>query len=659
MRRRETAADRLSDGAARATTNCPYSATLRASACGVVGQRAIAGENRDGEPGYVHIVDCATGAEGPGMSVEVGWSKNPNAKVNWPGGPVSGIIVPDRVSPDAAGCCERAARPRAEQGADVTDSPITPGGHRGYAATWFSLALAALVIYGLAVRKHLEGSAKAMSGEQHVLPNGLTRRGRALPGAETVALGLYATVGSRSEPAQLGGLAHLVEHMVFKGAGGARHARARRGRSRMSAASSTPGPRATRRCFTAGRSPRDLPLVAELIADLVRAPHFDEDHLEREKQVILSELGESVDSPDDLVHDHLFEAAFDGPADRPPRARHRSEHCARSRAQDCCDWLEQQFVPSRLVLAASGKVDPSKCSKLAERLFGDMGLAKCRAVEPAHFTGGVRNDRRSFEQAHWCLAFRGLAGGATRAIRRSRCSCRRSAAERRRGCSRSFARSAASLIRSMPGARHSRIPGWSASAAPPSAAARPNRCSWRVKCSRDAAEGLTDAELDRARAQIEAGLLMALETPQGRADQMARSIEVFGRILSLDEMLEQIRAVDARRGARAAGAALLDGPRRRRLGRREARARGVSELTTIIAEPWADWGLIDCGNGQKLERYGPVTVVRPEPQAMWAPARERLGPRRDLRARLGRRRRRALGPASPGAARNGSWRAAA
>jgi 23S rRNA (cytosine1962-C5)-methyltransferase len=52
----------------------------------------------------------------------------------------------------------------------------------------------------------------------------------------------------------------------------------------------------------------------------------------------------------------------------------------------------------------------------------------------------------------------------------------------------------------------------------------------------------------------------------------------------------------------------------------------VSDLTTIIAEPWADWGLIDCGNGQKFERYSKVTVVRPEPQAMWAPARDDWDP---------------------------------
>ena len=66
-----------------------------------IGRRAVAGENQAGESGYAHIIDCATGAEGPGMSVEVGWSRNPNAPVNWAGGPVSGIIVPDRRSPSA------------------------------------------------------------------------------------------------------------------------------------------------------------------------------------------------------------------------------------------------------------------------------------------------------------------------------------------------------------------------------------------------------------------------------------------------------------------------------------------------------------------------------------------------------------------------------
>lgn len=127
-----------------------------------VARRAQAGENRVGEPGYVQIIDCMTGAEGPGMTVELGWSKDPNAKFQWRGGPVSGIIVRDkrsRVRLVADGAPPGLLPSRMP---DVrSTSPITPGGHRLYAATWFSFALIALIIYGLAVRKRFtQGSTK-------------------------------------------------------------------------------------------------------------------------------------------------------------------------------------------------------------------------------------------------------------------------------------------------------------------------------------------------------------------------------------------------------------------------------------------------------------------------------------------------------------------
>ena len=115
-----------------------------------IGQRAVAGENRAGEPGYVHIVDCTTGAEGPGMSVEVGWSKNPNAKVNWSGGPVSGVIAPDRRM--RMRLVAASAPPGLEPSAAPSLGAI-PNNHRFYALQWFAFALIALVIYGLAVRK--------------------------------------------------------------------------------------------------------------------------------------------------------------------------------------------------------------------------------------------------------------------------------------------------------------------------------------------------------------------------------------------------------------------------------------------------------------------------------------------------------------------------
>jgi len=119
-----------------------------------VGKRAIAGENAKGDSGYAQIVDCSTGAEGPGMAVEVGWSQNPNAKFSWNGGPVSGVIVPDRLSQIRLVAATAPVGLEPSRVPDVSSaSPITPAVHHGYAATWFGLALIALVIYGLALRK--------------------------------------------------------------------------------------------------------------------------------------------------------------------------------------------------------------------------------------------------------------------------------------------------------------------------------------------------------------------------------------------------------------------------------------------------------------------------------------------------------------------------
>lgn len=120
----------------------------------VVGHRALAGENRAEEPGFVQIVDCATGAEGPGMSVELGWSKNPNARFNWNGGLVSGVIAPDRKF--GMRLVAGSAPPGLEPSALPSLSSI-PNNHRSYAVQWFAFAAIALLIYGLAVRKRLLG----------------------------------------------------------------------------------------------------------------------------------------------------------------------------------------------------------------------------------------------------------------------------------------------------------------------------------------------------------------------------------------------------------------------------------------------------------------------------------------------------------------------
>lgn len=394
-----------------------------------------------------------------------------------------------------------------------------------------------------------------MSGEFHRLSNGVSVAVDPMPGAQSAAIGLYAMVGSRSEPEHLSGLAHLVEHMVFKGAG-SRDTRALAEAIEDVGGSLNAWTARDQTVFYGRVLAKDAELLTGLIADLMRAPHMAEEHVEREKDVILSELGEVTDSPDDLVHDHLYDAAFDGQAlGRSVLGSAETLHTATR--DDCLNWIEGELVPSRLVLCASGKVNDTELLKLAERLLGDMADRPGTPITPAEFTGGVRNDRREFEQAHWCLGLPGFAASDPRLPALS------------------------IFVQSLGGGMSSRlfqemreerglaysVGAWSQAYADTgivaiSCAADRTRAVESMHLAREivaqAIESLDETEVQRARAQIEAGLLMSLETPQGRADHMARSIEVFGRILELDELLGELHAIDAE-AARAAGSALIDG----------------------------------------------------------------------------------------------------
>lgn len=123
---------------------------------GVTGIRRTAGRSRSGETGYVHVAECSTGAEGPGMAVEMGWSRDPNAKVDWTGGQVSGIVAPDQkmrmrlVSDQGLGGLNPSAPPTLGQ---------IPNNHRSYAIQWFLFAAIALLIFVLALRQRMKRHA--------------------------------------------------------------------------------------------------------------------------------------------------------------------------------------------------------------------------------------------------------------------------------------------------------------------------------------------------------------------------------------------------------------------------------------------------------------------------------------------------------------------
>ena len=389
------------------------------------------------------------------------------------------------------------------------------------------------------------------------LANGLTVAIDPMPGAQSAAIGLHAFVGSRSEPEGKGGLAHLVEHMVFKGT------RSRDARAIAEAIEDVGGSlnawtSRDQTVFHARTLAPDVGLALELIADLVRAPKLDETELEREKLVILSELGECLDAPDDLIHDHLFEAAFGEQALARPVLGNEATILGLDR-NDCVRWLEKEYRPERLVVSAAGKVDPGHVLMLAEALFGDLEPIAPPATEPARFVGGIRSDRRQAEQTHLALAWHGVPAPGPTAPALSLF------AQAVGGgmSSRLFQE-----LREERGLAYS-IYAWTQGFAETglfavNLSADKARATEALNLARDiverSADDLDDSELRRARAQVEAAILMAMETPQGRADAMARSIEIFGRIMTIEEMLDELRAVDVS-AARAAGRAMLDGPR--------------------------------------------------------------------------------------------------
>ena len=396
-----------------------------------------------------------------------------------------------------------------------------------------------------------------MSAELTTLANGLRVVSMTMPGLETVAVGLHAESGSRHEAASENGVAHMVEHMVFKGT------RSRSARAIAEAIEDVGGAlnaytsRDTT-VFHARLLADDLPLGVELIADLIRAPNFDAAELEREKGVVLSELGEARDTPDDIVFDNLQMAAFpDQPLGRSILGDEAS--IAGLTVGQLRGWLDSQYRAGSLILSAAGKVDHAALVRTAEALFGDLPSGRRAEAPGATFGGAVDLDTRRAEQAHLTLGFEGIAardpdqlalrlfsealggGMSSRLFQELR---------EERGLAYSIYSSEA----------HYDDTGlftiYLATARKD--AARALALVDRVMA--ETVETLDQREVDRARAQAKAGLLMALETAQGQADFWARGLAIHGRLVPPSELVAELDALSVDR-VRAAGRRVLSGPR--------------------------------------------------------------------------------------------------
>ena len=393
--------------------------------------------------------------------------------------------------------------------------------------------------------------------ELTTLANGLRVASRPMRSVETLAVGLYAATGSRNEPAERNGIAHLFEHMVFKGAGG------RSAREISETVEDVGGDlnASTDReltAFYASLLAADLELGVRLIADLVRRPHFEAAHLELEKKVVLQELAEARDTASDIVFDHLQEAAFGGQA--LGRSVLGDEQTIRAvTVDDLHEWLRTQYAPDGLVLVCAGKLEHQHLVDLAEASFGDMAPAARVAPDPANFTGGRRFERRKGAQAHIALAMTAPNWGAPDAY-----------------ASQLFADvvgvgSSSRLfqqLREEQGLAYSVAAGaqnysdagmfWTYVASDRGDAELVHREIERVL--REAATGLEPREVERARALAKAGMMMSLESCWGQASYLATRLLRDGALVEPSEIVARLDRVTVDE-VREAGAHMLAGPR--------------------------------------------------------------------------------------------------
>lgn len=388
------------------------------------------------------------------------------------------------------------------------------------------------------------------------LTNGLTIVTDRIDRVESVSVGLWVGAGTRNEMAAENGVAHLLEHMVFKGT---------RRRSARAIAEEIEAVGGHLNAYTGRENTayyakvlkEDMPLAVDLIADILRDSLFDEDELARERAVVLQEIGQAEDTPDDIIFDHFQATAYPAQPLGLPVLGDPAVVGAMPR-DALIGYQTRYYTPGRMVLAAAGNLDHAALVALAERYFGDLPSHDPGETAPSAYAGGDWRDVRELEQAHLLFGWPSVpiadplnyAAALYSAILGGGMSSRLFQKVREeKGLVYSIYSFNAPFL-------DSGLMGIYAGTGAAELAELTPIVLDEVKAM---ADGVTEAELTRAKAQLRASVLMGLESPTGRCEQIAQQILIHGRVLPVSEIREKIEAVD-RAALRDFAAALAGQP---------------------------------------------------------------------------------------------------
>jgi predicted Zn-dependent peptidase len=375
------------------------------------------------------------------------------------------------------------------------------------------------------------------------LSNGLRVVSHHLSHVETAALGVWVSAGARHETEKQHGVAHLLEHMAFKGTASrsAQHI-AEEIEEVGGELNAATGLDTT--AYFARVLAGDDRVALEIIADILQNSTFAPDELDRERDVILQEIAGTEDSPEELAYDLLQSTAFPNqPVGRPILGTRKS--VTSLQPSDIRQYLSDHYAPSRMVVSAAGAIHHEKLVRHVEALFGHRQQSKSVSVEAASYRGGIAASAKPFEQTHVLLGwpspghgdaafyvaqvFSGLFGGgmSSRLFQEVR--------EKRGLCYAIYA--------SLWGLSDTGMLTVHAATNP----AMVNGLVGLVagELADIANRGPTAAELLRSKAQLKAGLLMALESSSVRAEQMARHLLTYDRLLPPAELVARVDAVSA------------------------------------------------------------------------------------------------------------------
>lgn len=395
-----------------------------------------------------------------------------------------------------------------------------------------------------------------MTISKSTLKNGVTVVTHRMDAVETVSLGIWVRVGTRYEPVEINGVSHLLEHMAFKGT-------KRRNALQISEEIEAVGGHLnayTSREVTAYHATvlkEDVTLAVDVLADILQNSTFDQEELERERAVVLQEIGQALDTPEDVIFDHFQATAFpDQPMGRPVLGP--AEIVAAMSRDALMTYMATHYTGPHMIVSAAGRLDHDRLVTEIERQFNTIGSGTSQQPAPTSYQGGDKREARPLEQAHLLLGFSGvgfhdpdyyplavasmiLGGGmSSRLFQKIR---------EELGLAYSIYSYASSYE---DGGLFSVYAGTGADGLTP---LLPALCDELTRST----AGITDKELSRAKTQLRAGMVMSLESTSARAEQIARQTAIYGQPVEIADLIDRVEAVDSR-AVEAVMARVLSGP---------------------------------------------------------------------------------------------------